>query len=125
MHEGQGHYLGEKGGQQAHTLSTLEMPQHNHRVLASSANASQSVPSTRVLGGANNLYLDAPDIDPVTGIARAPEAVPMVYAAAGALTTLHPSTLGSTGGSQAHLNMQPFLVLNFCIALQGVFPTHS
>jgi microcystin-dependent protein len=36
-----------------------------------------------------------------------------------------PNALANTGGSQAHLNMQPFLVLNFCIALQGIFPSQT
>ena len=43
--------------------------------------------------------------------------------AAANLTALDPSTVTNVGGSQAHLNMQPFLTLNFCIALQGIFPS--
>jgi microcystin-dependent protein len=41
------------------------------------------------------------------------------------LTTLSPSTVGNAGGSQAHQNMQPYLVINFCIALQGIFPSRN
>ena len=48
-----------------------------------------------------------------------------LYAASGTLTTLLPATIGNTGGSQAHQNMQPFLTLTFCIALQGIFPSQN
>ena len=58
-------------------------------------------PSGRYLGGGNNAY----------------------SAAAGPLTSLQPGTVTNTGGSQAHLNLQPFLTLSFCIALQGIFPS--
>ncbi|MGQ0593930.1 MAG: phage tail protein, partial [Gammaproteobacteria bacterium] len=46
-----------------------------------------------------------------------------IYAAPSNLVALAPSTVGNVGGSQAHLNMQPFLTLNLCIALQGIFPS--
>jgi microcystin-dependent protein len=48
-----------------------------------------------------------------------------VYAGAGSLVPLVPGTSTNTGGSQAHLNMQPFLALSFCIALQGIFPSQN
>jgi microcystin-dependent protein len=48
-----------------------------------------------------------------------------VYTGATNLTSLHPQTIGNTGGSQAHLNMQPYLVLTFIIALQGIFPSQN
>ncbi len=99
---GSGHTLGERGGEQAHTLSISELPTHTHSVIASSANAGGPVPSGELLAGANN-----------------------VYGAPNNLTSLLPATVGNVGGSQAHLNMQPFLVLNFCIALQGIFPSQT
>jgi microcystin-dependent protein len=46
-----------------------------------------------------------------------------VYAPAASLVAMAPNTVANVGGSQAHLNMQPFLTLNFCIALQGIFPS--
>ena len=101
IHEGLGHTLGERGGEQAHTLTSAEMPMHTHTVTASSAaQGGNSSPSGRVLGGANN-----------------------VYHAPSNLTTLNPGTVTNTGGSQAHQNMQPYLTLSFCIALQGIFPS--
>lgn len=101
IHTGSGHTLGERAGAQAHTLTIAELPTHLHAVRASKANAATPVPTNNYLAAANNLY---------TG-------------PAGAKTTLLPETVTSVGGSQAHLNMQPFLTLSFCIALQGIFPS--
>ena len=103
MSMGSGHTLGEKGGEQAHTLSIAELPTHTHAVAVSStATGGNANPTGRFLGGGNNVYHSAAN-----------------------LTTLHPASITPTGGSQAHLNMQPFLVLNFCIALQGIFPSQN
>jgi microcystin-dependent protein len=103
IHVGAGHTLGERGGEQAHTLSIAEGPQHTHAVAASSnAQGGSATPNGNYLGGGNNAYLPA---------------------AGGTLTTMLAATVTNTGGSQAHLNMQPFLTLNFCIALQGIFPS--
>ena len=100
IHVGSGHTLGERGGEQAHTLSIAELPTHTHVINASNTNAATPIPSGNVLAAANNLY--APPAN---------------------LTSLDPSMVTNVGGSQAHLNMQPFLTLNFCIALQGIFPS--
>ncbi len=100
-HFGQGHTLGERGGEQAHTLSISEIPTHVHTAKGSAANADTPSAAT-IFASANN-----------------------VYGAPANLTSLTPQTLGNIGGSQAHLNMQPFLVLNFCIALQGIFPSQT
>ncbi|MEQ1605017.1 MAG: tail fiber protein [Pyrinomonadaceae bacterium] len=101
MHVGSGHTLGERGGEQAHTLSISELPTHLHDARAS-GNA-----GTVQTGLGNTLAVVAgrPYTDPA------------------ALTTLSPTTITNVGGSQAHLNMQPFLTLSFCIALQGIFPS--
>lgn len=100
MHVGEGHTLGERGGEQAHTVSIAELPQHTHVLNAATAGAETSVPASNVLGPALNAY--APPSN---------------------LTSLQPGTVTNVGGSQAHLNMQPFLTLSFCIALQGIFPS--
>ena len=101
IHVGSGHTLGEKGGEQAHTLSIAELPTHTHVVNASStATNGVATPNGNFLGGGNN-----------------------VYHAPSNLTTMTAATITNVGGSQAHLNMQPFLTLNFCIALQGIFPS--
>jgi microcystin-dependent protein len=98
---GSGHTLGERGGEQAHTLSIAELPQHLHTVSASSsATGGSASPNGRFLGGANNAYHAPPGT-----------------------TTLRPDAVTTVGGSQAHQNMQPFLTLNYCIALIGIFPS--
>ena len=100
IHVGNGFTLGQTGGESSHTVTMQEMAQHIHFWQATSADANTPVATNDFLAAANN-----------------------VYTAAGNLTTLPPTTLGNTGGSQAHNNMQPYLVLNVCIALQGIFPS--
>jgi len=107
IHVGSGHTLGEKGGEQAHTISISELPTHTHALNASKQLADQA---TLVTPPANTPNILAA----VTGAQ---------YASVSSLTTLTPDTVTSIGGSQAHLNMQPFLTLTFCIALQGIFPS--
>lgn len=104
MHVGGGHTQGEKAGEQAHTLSIGELPTHAHVAVASSTSgATQTpIPTSNLLSPAANLYN-----------------------AAASITTLMPATISNVGGSQAHLNTQPFLVLTFCIALQGIFPSRN
>ncbi len=102
IHVGSGHSLGERGGEQAHTLSTGELPAHRHEVQGSASEANSPAPNGNVLA----------------------DSVPNeIYAQPDNLTALHGSSAASGGGSQAHLNMQPFLTLNFVIALQGIFPS--
>lgn len=100
IHAGAGHTLGERGGEQAHTLSIAELPAHTHAVQASPSNATLPNP------GGN--YLAAAQI---------------YRGQASTMTPLSPTTVTGAGGSQGHLNMQPFLTLSFCIALQGIFPS--
>jgi microcystin-dependent protein len=101
IHVGTGRTLGETGGEEAHTLTVGELPTHTHAVSASNAaTGGSSSPTNRFLGGANNMY-----------------------GAGAPLTTLQPATVSNIGGSQPHTNLQPFLTLSFCIALQGIFPS--
>jgi microcystin-dependent protein len=102
IHMGSGHTLGERAGEQAHTLTVSELPTHTHTAVASSVNATTLIAAGNILAAANNLY---------TGTTN--------------LTALMTSTVAPVGGSQAHLNMQPFLILNFSIALQGIFPSQT
>lgn len=101
IHVGSGHTLGERGGEQAHTLSIAELPTHTHVVNANTGVASTDNPAGAVPARAT--------VD--------------TYGAAAALNAMNAGVTQNTGGSQAHLNMQPFLTLNFSIALQGIFPS--
>lgn len=105
IHFGGGHTLGERGGEQNHTLSIAEIPQHTHVAQASGSNATTAVPSASV-GLAASVNYEA-------------------YRPATSLTSLEPATVSNVGGSQAHLNMQPFLTISFCVALQGIFPSQN
>ena len=100
MHTGAGFAQGERAGEEAHTLTPSELPQHTHGVNASTANGNAA--DLRILAQLSN-----------------------GYTAPANLTTLHPATLTNVGGGQAHLNLQPFLALNWCIALQGIFPSRN
>jgi microcystin-dependent protein len=104
IHMGEGFTLGQKGGEQAHTLTISELPTHTHVANASSNDATAPI-------AAGNL------------LARAAPANP--YIAPQNLVALNAATTANTGGSQAHLNMQPFLTLTFGIALQGIFPSQN
>jgi microcystin-dependent protein len=96
---------GEAGGEEFHTVSQSEMPAHNHFVQsAGNSDADTATPTGNRFGkNGSQPYQSSPV----------------------SLTTLHPSTITVTGGSQPHENRQPFLVLNFIIALQGIFPSQD
>jgi len=102
IHVGSSHTLGERGGEQAHTLSIAEIPTHVHVLNGNSANAATDTP-------ANNTTLAVAALD--------------LYRSATSLVAMEVGSVANVGGSQAHLNMQPFLTLSFCIALQGIFPS--
>jgi microcystin-dependent protein len=101
MHFGQGYSLGTAAGAEAHTLTASEMPAHLHVLNASKADATSVIPTGAVLA-------DTPG---------------QIYADPKNFTTLLPESIDPVGGSQPHTNMQPYLVLNFCIALVGEFPS--
>ena len=103
IHVGQGHTLGEKGGEQAHTLSIAEIPTHTHVLNGTSVTATANIPTSSLV-----LAVSTPQ---------------SIYTAATNLQAMNPGSVPNVGGSQAHLNMQPFLTLSFCIALQGIFPS--
>lgn len=103
IHTGSGHTLGERAGSSSVTLTQQQMPQHIHFAQASST--AGDVPT-----GTGNV-LAASDVQ--------------IYAPVGSLTTIQPGSISNMGGSQAHTNMMPYMVLNFCIALQGIFPSQN
>lgn len=103
VHVGNGVTQGQSGGEEGHTLTQAEMPQHTHQVMADPSAASATSPT--------NGYWAASDYT----LYELEASVDMVAMAAG--------TIGQTGGNQSHPNMQPYLVANFCIAVQGLFPT--
>jgi microcystin-dependent protein len=100
---GQGLILGQKGGEAAHTILVNELPTHTHQAIASS---------------------NGPTVKPPTGAFWASNTGFAPYAAS-ADTGMSPNSLSTTGGSQPHNNMSPYLVLNICIALIGLFPSHN
>ncbi len=95
-----GALLGQRAGEATHTLTSSEMPTHTHIAQGSNNDGDNVIPTGNVLGVVAGLY--------------GPSA---------ALTSLNPASVTNVGGSQPHENRQPFLTLNFCIALQGIFPS--
>jgi len=103
LHFGASFTLGQKGGEEAHTISMSEMPAHFH-----------FVNGTTTVGSLNNGNQN------VLGVSQAP-----VYNGPLNFTTLDPTSITNAGGSQPHNNLQPYLVLNVVIALQGIFPSQT
>ena len=104
IHVGSGHTLGESAGEAAHTLSIAEIPTHTHVMQATNTPS-----NTAAVAGTTLLANSAPS--------------EFFTNATDNLGAMNAVSVTNTGGSQAHLNMQPFLTLSFCIALQGIFPS--
>jgi len=104
IHMGQGHTLGEQAGSTSVTINQSTMPQHLHFAQGTTQDGSGPVPNNALLATANNMY-------------QAP--------ASGGFIALSPAAVTNVGGSQPHNNMMPYLVLNFIIALQGIFPSQN
>jgi microcystin-dependent protein len=103
IHTGNGHTLGEAAGSSAVTINQQTMPQHIHFMQGTTAAAVGDDATNNVLAQAG---LNA-------------------YAPPAGLTAMGPASVTNVGGSQPHSNMMPYLVLNFCIALQGIFPSQN
>lgn len=99
IHDGDRHHPGERGGEESHTLQTQEMPTHSHTLRGTINNGATPSPYNGVLAS-----------------------FPKGYIAAQNLTSLGTTTLGSAGAGHPHDNKQPFLTLNYCMALVGVYP---
>jgi microcystin-dependent protein len=102
MHADNGHTLGQKAGEETHTITIAEMPDHTHALQASSAVGDNPNP------GNNQLADSAPN---------------ELYAAPQNLSAMRAGTVANVGGGQSHENRQPYLAVRFCIALQGLFPS--
>jgi len=107
IHRSSDHQLGQKSGAETVTLTAAEIAAHTHTAKASSSVGDQVNPAGRVLAD-----VTAPDL-----AYRDPEAA--------TTTALRSGTVTNAGGGQAHDNMQPYLTLAFCIALQGLFPSRN
>jgi microcystin-dependent protein len=101
---GSGHTLGERGGEQGHTLSISEIPTHTHSLVGTSNTGTAAIAPGNLLASSPSQLYQPPDNN---------------------LAAMNPASIANVGGSQAHLNKQPFLVLNFSIALQGIFPSQT
>jgi microcystin-dependent protein len=105
--------IGEVGGQPTVTLTGNEMARHNHAF-----NASTAVTTTGTSNG--NTFGTAHVGSPVKGFTDA-----LIYVQGNPNTTMNPQELQLTGGGGAHNNMQPYLTLNYCIAMAGIYPPRS
>jgi microcystin-dependent protein len=108
MHPGQGpglslHDLGETGGSETVSLLESEIPAHPHGLRGVDDNGTFKTPANMFFSGGNQMY----------------------FTPAAVNTNLADQVLAPAGGNQPHNNMQPYLTLNFCIALQGVFPPRT
>jgi microcystin-dependent protein len=117
IHQGTGpglspYTIGELAGSENITLLTNQMPQHNHLVAVSNQPGAVSDPTNATLAQGNS------------GSGRTPVLI-SDYVSSAATGSLAPATISNAGGNQPHSNIQPFLCINFIIALTGIFPSRS
>jgi microcystin-dependent protein len=105
IHFGNGHTLGEAAGSTSVTVNVQQLPTHTHVATVSNAVADLPTPAN-----ANRPGNSAPN---------------NIWREADQAVAMHAASISNVGGSQAHNNMQPYLVLNFVIALQGIFPSQN
>jgi len=101
--------LGQRSGQETVTLTAAEMPSHSHTVNATNADGDKGGPGGKILAAS-----------PPGG-----NGSETIYSDTAPTKQMNSAMISNTGGSQAHQNMQPYLVLNYQIALQGIFPSRS
>jgi microcystin-dependent protein len=111
IHAGQGpglspYVLGQQGGFESVTLSTVQMPSHSHALNATNTNGTSFVPGGNVLAADGNTTT-------------------AIYSNAAPSNAMNPASIGATGGNQAHTNIQPYLAVYFIICLEGIFPARN
>jgi microcystin-dependent protein len=107
LHQGSGFVIGEMGGVESVTLTTNQMPTHNHTMLGSNDQGSSNAPGNAVLGSTPT----------------AAQAFP--YGTDAPHGSIDPSSIQPQGGNQPHDNFQPYLCVNFIISLFGIYPSQS
>jgi microcystin-dependent protein len=114
---GQQNIVGQRGGEESHTLNLGEMAQHNHPLNGDAV--STNVVNSPGTAGSTVLGVTAGAITP-SGTFTV-----NMYSTSGPTSAMAPAVISNNGGGQAHTNIQPYLTLNFCIALQGIFPSQN
>ena len=102
--------VGKKSGEEDHFLDVAEIPNHTHVQKASNDTADQQFPA---MGTTGRVLARSTATDPIWVAATAP------------LANMNADSVANTGGDQGHNNMSPYLAINFCIALQGLFPSRN
>ena len=103
VHQGPGFTIGQTGGAETVTLTTAQIPSHTHTVVASTGQGTASSPS-------GNVWAESPLNN---------------YSATAPTSGMNAAAIGTSGGSQPHDNMSPYLVVNFIISLFGIFPSQN
>ncbi|MQA22531.1 phage tail protein [Rugamonas rivuli] len=104
LHYNDSYWLGSSGGEETHALSSAEMPAHSHTLQGSTAPAVTGTPANAVLGAKGRFGRDL--MGPVN-------------------SSMAPASVAIAGGGQPHQNMQPYLVVPFMIAINGIYPPRS
>ena len=105
VHQGNGYVVGEKAGVEEVTLTTSQIPVHNHAAVVSTNPATELNPTNSVIGSSPSINFFIEGTEPDTALA--------------------PQTVTPRGGSQPHTNMQPYLCMNYIISLYGLLPTQT
>ena len=101
LHQGNNHIIGESGGVESVTLTTQQLPNHNHAVIGSQDNGNNASPANAILAGSTTVT---------------------PYASETATAVMAATSISAVGGSQPHENLSPYLCINFIISLFGLFP---
>lgn len=110
IHRNSTHQQGYLGGQEEVTLNATEMAAHTHPLMVQSNVGNQGIPSASTVLATGDLLSDPPNY---------------LFNAADDLVTMSTDSTSSIGGGQPHYNVQPSLVVNFCISLKGIFPSRN